>query len=60
MKKRFCDLCNKESDTLYSTILYSGYSFQDRYDCCLECTNKINKYIKLILKLPRLGDDQLS
>lgn len=51
-----CTLCNKQSDTLYTTIIYKGYSFQEKYNCCYECTHKINKFIKQILKLPELGD----
>lgn len=56
MIKRFCDLCNKRTDKLYTTVLYKGFSFQDKY----ECTHKINKYIKLILKSPSLGEDELG
>lgn len=60
MIKRFCDLCNKRTDKLYTTVLYKGFSFQDKYECCYECTHKINKYIKLILKSPSLGEDELG
>lgn len=50
MIKHFCDLCGKRIEYSYMCIINSGLRKQKKFECCEECSNRLENYIDRILK----------